>query len=151
MKRLHPLKRAEFRDQAQRPSVVKSRPCWRLTCSVNSVHKLTSPDNQKAKRPHLKAWTCLGRYPCCTCDEMSVKLSSRMQKRLFTQLQAMQALRNVANPRHSGQLLKPVMIDDNSKKVSPRHGGQLFKTSTIDRVRQERWTTVSLYLNELLD
>ena len=69
---------------------------------------------------------------------MSVKLSSRMQKRLFTQLQAMQALRNVANPRHSGQLLKPVMIDDNSKKVSPRHGGQLFKTSTIDRVRQER-------------
>ena len=44
----------------------------------------------------------------------------------------------MVNPRHSGQLLKPVMIDDNSKKVSPRHGGQLFKTSTIDRVRQER-------------
>ena len=48
---------------------------------------------------------------------MSVKLSSRMQKRLLTQLQAMQVLRNMVNPRHSGQLLlKPVMIDDRSKK-----------------------------------
>ena len=26
-KKIHPLKRAKFRDQAQRPSVVKSRPC----------------------------------------------------------------------------------------------------------------------------
>ena len=125
------------RDKAQRPSVVKSRPRWRLTCSMNSVHNSTSPDNQKKRGPRLKSWTCLESYPCCANCEMSVKLLSSIQKWNVV------AASGYAN--HSKQWRFPGTAGSCSKNrqptwplkmVSPRHSGQLFKTSTMDRVKK---------------
>ena len=126
---IHPLKRAEYRDQAQRPSVVKSGPCWRLRCSVNYVNNWTSPDKQKERGPHLKSCTCLGLHACC-CDS-GLFLEHRWKRKVSAGRYSL--LQNWWLPRTAARLTWQSL----TKLVIALNCGQLFNTS-IEKWNEEK-------------
>ena len=112
----------------------KSNPINGLSCQpLNYVHNWTSPTTIKRKStiPASMSWrlsrSCEMMWNC----RAPYSLGQRWKRRL--------SWLKATNP--CGTL----------EMVNPRNSGQLFNTHfTTDKVKPERWTTVSLYLNELL-
>ena len=114
------------RDQAQRPSAVKSKPSGQLTCSTLELHaqfNLTN-DHKKKKSPYLQ-----GCPVTCSCKTAAGSLLSCSKK---------------DDCCRGFQLRESV-----EKKLNPRHSGQLFNQSTSTG-ENRKMASSSHYLNELL-
>ena len=131
-KKMHPSTSAKIRVQAQRPSNFKSKPSGRLKWSISAQLNLTR--STKRKWPHLKGMS------------WSLNLGMLQYSKLITHPSNAAKISEsyTSTPRVSAQRAASCSENGDSPK-----SGQLFYQRHPTGWTSKKWTTVSLYLNEV--
>ena len=153
-------KTCTIRDQAQRPSVVRSTPSTAVSSHQLNCAQLNLTRDQE--EPHLRSCTCLDMFSCSTCWNHQKPRKERrttpkvmcLPGHVFMQYM-LKSVCHILEQRwkkmkkgccRSLQLQNPWTVKRNQSPNS----GHLFNATTVDKVRSVKWPTVALYLDELL-